>query len=801
MKLRQKTFLLISVTLLCLSAALYHIAQKTLRQQAWQAEELMARENVTRVKQALDQQLEPLALSNADWARWNDAYQFIEDRNRNFYNDNLTDSTIVTLQAQVIIFGRVTGELLFACGYDLGKQRKLPVPKGLAEYIASNRLIPGTAADGKSLKGFLRLPEGVLLISSQPVTRGNGTGRIKGFMLIGRWWNAGLQKELERVTRLKVTAQPWDKTNASASLRDVKRSLEAGPPTQIEPLSSSTLIGFTVVKDLIGKPISLLSVETPRAISQQSRRSLRNLLLSMMILGIVFSLLMLAVMDYLVLHRLRRLTNELDIIGDSTDRKVRVTMSEKRSGRDELYHLAEQINITLENLSRARATLEERVAQRTVELEDTNTALHAEIVERQMMMGTLRELVQQLENARDQAQHASQAKNDFLSRMSHELRTPLNAIIGFGQLLELDELTSEQQESVAHILKAGHHLLALISEILDITRIEAGTINLSPEPIRVSDIIEETCAMLQPLADKQKISIVVGRESQNKPRGSLDKTEEAWVCVDCQRLKQILLNLLSNAVKYNNPHGTVYVDYHVSQANVRICVQDDGPGLNDEQKKKIFSPFDRLGAESTAIEGTGIGLTLSKHLAEAMDGSLNFDHDRTEGSLFWVEIPLASCPANVVEIQTDAASHADKSISTDQLKQQDRKEKRLVYVEDNPSNRRLIEIMVKKRAGFELELACDGEAGLRLLRATLPDLLLLDAHLPDMDGEEILSLLRQDATWKNIPIVIVTADATPERQQRMMQAGANAVLTKPIHVENFWETIESLLDEKSMIRN
>lgn len=797
MKLRQKTFLLISVTLLCLSAALYHIAQKTLRQQAWQAEELMARENVARVKQALDQQLEPLALSNADWARWNDAYQFIEDKNRSFYNDNLTDSTIVTLQAQAIIFGRLNGELLFASGYNLQKQRKLPVPQGLAEYIASNRLIRDTAAGGKNLKGFVRLPQGVLLISSQPVTRGNGTGPIKGFMLIGRWWDAGMQRELEKVTRLKVTAHSWDKINASAGLRDVKQSLAAGPPTKIEPLSSSTLIGFTVLKDLQGKPISLLSVETPRAISRQSRQSLRNLLLSMLILGIVFSLLMLAVMDYLVLHRLRRLTNELDIIGDSTDRKARVTMS----GRDELYHLAEQINITLEGLSRARATLEDRVAQRTMELKDTNTALHAEIVERQMMMGTLRELVQQLESARDQAQHASQAKTEFLSRMSHELRTPLNAVIGFGQLLESDELTSDQQESVAHILKAGHHLLALISEILDITRIEAGTLTLSPEPIRVSDIIEETCAMIQPLADKQKISIVVGRETQNRAEGTSDKTEEAWVCVDCQRIKQILLNLLSNAVKYNKPHGTVYVDYQVSQANVRICVQDDGPGLNDEQKKKIFSPFDRLGAESTAIEGTGIGLTLSKELAEAMNGSLDFDRDRIQGSLFWVELPLTACPNNVVEIQTHAASHADEPVPTDQVIQQNRKEKRLVYVEDNPSNRRLIEIIVKKRAGFELELACDGEAGLRLLRATLPDLLLLDAHLPDMDGEEILSLLRQDAAWKNIPIVIVTADATPERQQRMMQAGANALLTKPIHVENFWETIESLLDEKSIARN
>ena len=798
LKLRQKAFLLILVTFLCLSAGLYQIAQNTLQRHTWQAEEIMARENVARVLRALNQQSAPLVNTNMDWARWNDAYRFIETGDGKFHNDNLTPSTIVTLQAEVVLFARLNGDQVFATGYDLKNQRNLPFPQDLKQHIAPGSLIAKHSAQGQGSKGLLRLRDGILMVSCRPVLHGNGSGPIKGFMLIGRWWDAAMQKQLQEITQLKLTARPWTQPNSSADIDKIQADLNRGTSSKIVELSASTLVGYSALRDITSQTIALLSIETPRPLNKQNQQTLHSLMVSMIFLGGAFSLLMLVIIEFLVLNRLERLTSELDAIGDSADRKARVTVK----GHDELGHMAEQINTTLNALSQAHGVVEQRVTERTEQLQETNTALHAEIVERQMMMGTLRELVAQVESARDQAQHASEAKTNFLSRMSHELRTPLNAILGFGQLLEDDGLNEEQQESVHHILKAGHHLLALINEILDITRIEAGTLALSSEPFPANSIIEEVCGLLQPLADKQKVSLVIGAEALNADNhinnagNHINNIEEAWVCANHQRSRQILLNLVSNAVKYNYPQGTVYVNYHVQGKSVRISVRDNGPGLSDEQKTRLFTPFDRLGAEKTAVEGTGIGLALSKNLAQAMGGSLKIDHQTTDGCLFWLELPLATGPQDEAGMPNGSPVAATIPNSPTQPNLQFKGQaKQLIYVEDDASNRRLLEIMVQKRPEFNLKMVVNGTDAIRMLRAQMPDLLLLDAQLPDIDGEEILSLLRQDITWDETPIVIVTADATFERKQRMLKAGANALLTKPICVDHFWQTVESLLDD------
>jgi signal transduction histidine kinase/CheY-like chemotaxis protein len=370
------------------------------------------------------------------------------------------------------------------------------------------------------------------------------------------------------------------------------------------------------------------------------------------------------------------------------------------------------------------------------------------------------------QRAREEAEKANQDKNQFISRMSHELRTPLNAVIGFGQLLNLDELTDDQRDSVDHILKGGQHLLTLINELLDIARIETGDLALSSEPVLVSDVLSDVMGLIRPLATQRTIHLIGGR----------DAACSEYVLADRHRLQQVLLNLLSNAVKYNRLGGTVSVSCEPSSSTrLRIKVSDTGNGIPQEQLGRLFTPFERLGAERSEIEGTGIGLSLSRQLAEAMGGFLGVETVVGEGSTFWVELPLVEGPVDRYErLNTRSRSERDGALSN--------RRRTVLYIEDNLANVTLVQRIVAQREGVEIIPAMQGRLGLELAREHLPALVLLDLHLPDISGDEVLQRLRDDPVTARIPVVIVSADATPGQIQRLLNAGALAYLTKPIDV-------------------
>jgi signal transduction histidine kinase/CheY-like chemotaxis protein len=368
--------------------------------------------------------------------------------------------------------------------------------------------------------------------------------------------------------------------------------------------------------------------------------------------------------------------------------------------------------------------------------------------------------------AREEAEKANQEKNQFISRMSHELRTPLNAVLGFGQLLKLDELTDDQRDSVDHILSGGQHLLTLINEVLDIARIETGDLALSSEPVLVSDALNDVLGLIRPLATQRTIHLIGGR----------DAACSEYVLADRHRLQQVLLNLLSNAVKYNRLGGTVAVSCEPSSSTrLRIKVSDTGNGIPQEQLGRLFTPFERLGAERSEIEGTGIGLSLSRQLAEAMGGFLGVETVVGEGSTFWVELPLVEGPVDRYErLNTRSGSERDGPPSESR--------RTVLYIEDNLANVTLVQRIVAQREGVEIIPAMQGRLGLELAREHLPALVLLDLHLPDISGDEVLQRLRDDPVTAKIPVVIVSADATPGQIQRLLNAGALAYLTKPIDV-------------------
>jgi signal transduction histidine kinase/ActR/RegA family two-component response regulator len=391
----------------------------------------------------------------------------------------------------------------------------------------------------------------------------------------------------------------------------------------------------------------------------------------------------------------------------------------------------------------------------------------------------LRGTFEALEAAREAADVANRSKSAFLSRMSHELRTPLNAVLGFAQILDLDELDQGQQEAVDQIMRGGTHLLGLINEVLDISRIESGDLALSPESVQVSDVVTETVDLIRPLAEQRSIQINGERHA-------------CWgnhVFADRQRLKQILLNLLSNAVKYNRQHGTVTIFCeHPDTTHLRVKVGDTGPGIRAEQLGQLFVPFARLGAERTDIEGTGIGLALSRRLAEAMGGTIGVESVPGEGSVFWVELPVVEGPVERFERLQPAGLQRDEPAPTT-----DERRLTLLYIEDNLANLKLVQRVVAHRPDVDIIPAMQGGLGLDLAREHQPALILLDLHLPDIPGDQVLHQLRQDPATAPIPVVVVSADATPGQRQRLLTAGATEYLTKPYEVQELLRIIDEAL--------
>ena len=377
----------------------------------------------------------------------------------------------------------------------------------------------------------------------------------------------------------------------------------------------------------------------------------------------------------------------------------------------------------------------------------------------------------QMRAAVEAAEHASLVKSEFLSRMSHELRTPLNSVLGFSQLLEMDELPAHQGQAVGHVMRAGRHLLKLIDEVLDISRIESGNLELLIEQVSVGDVIGDAVDLAGPLAERRHIDVVV----------DLGHGGTGHVLADRQRLLQVLLNLLSNAVKYNRTGGRVDVAVEARGSRVAIVVADTGTGISPDDIGRVFEPFDRLGAEHSSVEGTGVGLTLSKHLVERMGGSIEVESVYGESTAFIVELPASEAPVSPERgaEQRPAGQPGSRAL-------------RVLHVEDNLANLELVEQVLDRSGVVELHTAMSGTVGLALARQHVPDLILLDLHLPDIPGTEILERLQEDRCTAGIPVVVVTADATPPQIRRVRECGVAAYLTKPIDVRELLRVVESV---------
>jgi PAS domain S-box-containing protein len=371
--------------------------------------------------------------------------------------------------------------------------------------------------------------------------------------------------------------------------------------------------------------------------------------------------------------------------------------------------------------------------------------------------------------AKLEAERANKSKSDFLSRMSHDLRTPLNAILGFAQLLESDEsLGPDQADNARQILRGGAHLLELINEVLEISRIEAGQLALSLEPVGLFETVREVVDLMRPLAESRGIAM------------TCDTAHDGWyVRGDKQRLRQVLVNLIGNAVKYNRPNGTVHIAAERTDGRVRLRISDTGLGIPEEKRSLLFRPFERLGAEQGPVEGTGLGLALAKALIEAMSGSIGAENQRN-GATFWIELP---------ETQPAGESHGERVVAGPAAARHG--QGTVLYIEDNRSNVRLLQRLLERRPTVRLLFAGTGAEGIAVATREQPGLIFLDLHLPDMHGEAILRRLRATPRTASIPVAVLSADATGAQSERLLAGGAQAYVTKPFALT----TVLALIDE------
>ncbi|MES2160330.1 MAG: ATP-binding protein [Pseudomonadota bacterium] len=435
-----------------------------------------------------------------------------------------------------------------------------------------------------------------------------------------------------------------------------------------------------------------------------------------------------------------------------------VSVSPLRDAEEKVigYLLMGTDNTARKRVEQEQALLDQRLREQQLALQDTNVELEA---------------------ARALAETANRAKSEFLSAMSHELRTPLNAVLGFAQLLASDKPppSASQQRSLDQILKGGWYLLQLINEILDLAMIESGKVTMSQESMGLSEVLRDCQALIGPQAEKRGIRLFFASLS-----------EPFFVHADRTRVKQVMINLLSNAIKYNRRGGKVTVECAASgEGMVRISVTDTGAGLSPEQMAQLFQPFNRLGQEDGAEEGTGIGLVVTKQLTELMGGAIGVRSEIGVGTTFWIELAASNEP--VLEIAAFDSVMALNGKDNAVLRT-------LLYIEDNPANLSLVEQLIQRRSDLKLLTAIDGHSGIQLARAYQPDVILMDINLPGVSGYGCLKILQDDTATAHIPVVALSANAMSRDIEKGVEAGFFRYLTKPINVVEFMGALDLALE-------
>jgi PAS domain S-box-containing protein len=907
MTLHTKTLAAVGTTLLG-SVLLLNFAGRAVVLRSFQElEDQAVRHDVGLVRNALAEQLDALGAQAMDWSVWDDSYAFVADANEEYAAANLVENSFVNIHVNLMAFMRPDGRLVAVRWADLAtKQFEEPPLMFQQDWSADNPLLQRTLQpDG--VTGLILLPEGPVLLAGRPIVTSTGEGPARGAFFIGCAFDAAKIQHLGQATGLDLSFASPSGDEISRELLTAATGSPGPPPILVRPVDARVVAGYTLVRDLHDQPVLVLRARLPRDIYRQGGRSAYTLVLTVLIVGGIFGVLVLLLVERLVVEPVRRISGEVRALGTRQDPRARVAAN----SRDELGRLAESINVMLAarershrdlaeseerfrelfenardaifwadpqtglllNCNQAAATLVQRAradligqpqsvlhppekaahyttllrrhveqqesldddievltssgavrtvristgvtsvgAQRIIQsifhdtterrqaeqqLQRANAMLTAALEREQHVAMQLEATMQQLEAAMRDAQAANQSKSDFLANMSHEIRTPLTAINGFAEVLA-EEITSctvcpahagceTRQATCQHILAIrtnGKHLLALINDILDLSKIEAG--KLEVEQIQ--------CSPCELIASVQSPMMARARSKGLEFRVDYASAVPEFLVTDPTRLRQILFNLLGNAIKFT-ARGEVRleVQYIVDPQHpeLRFEVHDSGIGMTPEQLSRVFQPFVQGDASATRrFGGTGLGLVISKRLAEALGGGVTVDSTAGQGSVFHVRIAVGTVEnAKLIARPEDAT--AAKPAASPETALNIKLTGRILLAEDGPDNQRLLGFILRK-AGAEVTMADNGQEALDMAwlahETGRPfDVVLMDIQMPVLSGYEATRRLRERGY--KLPIIALTAHAMSSARDKCLACGCNDFCTKPIDRAALLETI------------
>jgi signal transduction histidine kinase/DNA-binding response OmpR family regulator len=732
MTLRRRTLLIIGVTLVGLNTALYQISTTLLLGSSIQAEEQNTRQVMDGVLNVFSQHTTQFNERFTDWSSWDDTYQFVADLNVQYIQSNLIEAQLKNLKVNLILYVTPSGRTIFGTGFDLEKQKKLPIPLALKPLLKrDSRLLSAHTT------GLIVLPEGVMMIASRPILTSKGEGPSRGSFIVGRYLNTAELAELSKIIHQPLTMEQVSQSSIAAEGQRVKSINPRFPDVLIQRLNEETIAGSVILNDINGQPAVVLRTENQRTIYQQGLATTRYLTSAILIVGLVFGVVTLLLLEKLVLARLARFNNEVKQIGIAGNLSRRVTVV----NRDEISSLATSLNTMLDQLER-------------YQMERQQTAIA-------------------LKDAKEAAEAANRSKSAFLANMSHELRTPLNAIIGYSEMLQ-EEVTDLDQEDLIPDLQringAGQHLLGLINDILDLSKIEAGKMDLYLETFDLPSLIQEVVSLVKPLAQKNNNTLHV---HYSPTIGTLH--------ADLTKVRQNLLNLLSNAAKFTE-NGTIElkvepttlhalggVATETAESHLRFTVTDSGIGMAPDQIASLFQSFTQADASTTRkYGGTGLGLTISQRFCHMMGGQISVESQVGQGSTFTMLLPriVNQPPALVSLASTPDLASLDLPRAT----------KPILLIDDDPTTQNLMTRLLAKE-GFWMESALLGQEGLEKARSLRPIVIILDVSMPDMDGWTVLARLKSDPELQHIPVIMVTM---VDDKATGFALGAADYLTKPL---------------------